>query len=408
MALKNNDMENDISFKYKNNNMHMFLFNRLFVLIIIILFFIYPLILLPVIAVISPFVNNQIRIFFSLLSVVFFSLFYSSITPFSDIAEYVLIYRNIMDINIFSFGRFGGGIEILILFIMRVVYFISDGNEYAFLLACFTLIQILLFLFCWRVNPKLSCLYFLIFNLSYAFYAFNAYFLRSMLSVVFLINAFLLYNKKKYAFYFLSIISHLSSVLYIGVWEFIKARNTKIKAIVLALAAILVVVCIISLRDRIEYYLFYSNGNSMGYVQALTIVINYLFCFLLLFYSNTRTELTTKRMFLFLTFFLLLGLVSYKVPQNFGIRISLFIYALSPFFIYPLLMSSRVYTSSKIFALNFVLLVNCLFFFIILYKGDDVSFYIFENPFDATFIDILRKNITSFSSGYYSIIYTRA
>lgn len=407
MILKNHDVEAEAFFNKKNKTVHTFLVYNTIIFFVIILYFIYPLIALPLIGLLSPFVNNKLRAFFSLLSIVFFILFYSSITPFSDIAEYVLIYRHIMEIDIFSFGRFGGGIEIFILLIMRGVYFVFNGNEYVFLLSSFTIIQFFLFLFCLRINPRLSCLYFLVFNLSYAFYAFNAYFLRSMLSAVFLLNAFVLFNRKKYFYYLLAITSHLSSVLYIGMWEFIKARNRKIKFIVLIIAIFLMVVCFISLRERIEYYLFNSHGNSMGYVQVLTIVINYLLCFLILFYSNARTELITRRMFLFLIFFLLLGIMSYNIPQNFGIRIALFIYALSPFFIYPMLISSKVYTASKIIALYLLLLINCSFLFIVLYKGDDVSFYMFEHPFDVGFWEVLSKNINSYLLEYYSVIYTR-
>lgn len=405
MILKNHDVEADAVFNKKIRRSICSYYILIF--FIIILFFIYPLISLPLIGLLSPFVNNKLRGVFSLLSIVFFILFYSSITPFSDIAEYVLIYRNIMETNIFSFGRFGGGIEIFILLMMRVVYFIFNGNEYVFLFSSFTIIQLFLFLFCFRINPRLSCLYFLIFNLSYVFYAFNAYFLRSMLSAVFLLNAFLLCNRKKYLYYLLAITSHLSSVLYIGVWEFIKARNRKIKFIVLITAICLMVVCFITLRERIEYYLFNSYGNSMGYVQVLTIVVNYLLCFSILFYSNARAELITRRMFLFLLFFLLLGIVSYNIPQNFGIRISLFIYALSPFFIYPMLISTKIYISSKIIALYTLLLINCSFLFIILYKGDDVSFYMFEHPFNVSFFEVLSKNINSYLLEYYSVIYTR-
>lgn len=400
-------MKADIFFNKKNKTVYMFLLYNISIFFIIISFFISPLISLPLIGLLSPFVSNKLRTFFSLLSIVFFILFYSSITPFSDIAEYVLIYRNITEINIFTFGRFGGGIEVFILVIMRGVNFIFNGNEYAFLFSSFTLIQCFLFLFCFRINRRLSCLYFLIFNLSYAFYAFNAYFLRSMLSAVFLLNAFLFCNRKKYFYYLLAILSHLSSVLYIGIWEFIKAKSRKIKFVVLIVAIFIMTVCFISLRERIEYYLFNSYGNSMGYVQAFTIVLNYLLCFLILFYSNARTELITKRMFLFLMFFLLLGIMSYNIPQNFGIRIALFIYALSPFFIYPMLISSKVNISSKIIALYLMLLINCSFLFIILYKGDDVSFYMFENPFDVSFMEVLNKNINSYLSQYYSVIYTR-
>lgn len=130
MILKNHDVEADAVFNKKIRRSICSYYILIF--FIIILFFIYPLISLPLIGLLSPFVNNKLRGVFSLLSIVFFILFYSSITPFSDIAEYVLIYRNIMETNIFSFGRFGGGIEIFILLMMRVVYFIFNGNEYVF------------------------------------------------------------------------------------------------------------------------------------------------------------------------------------------------------------------------------------------------------------------------------------
>lgn len=377
------------------------------ILISILFFSAYPLVSLPLIALSSPFVNNYARWTMSLLMIFYFILLYSSITPFSDIAEYMLIYRGVTDVDIFSFGRFGGGIEIFILALMRLVYFISDGNEYLFLFFCFTIIQIFLFVFCYRVNRRLSCLYFLVFNLSYAYYSFNAYFLRSMLSAVFLINAFLFISKKKYVYYFFAIISHLSSVLYIGVWEYLRARNKKLKIWVASMATVTIICCFIFLRDRIEFYLFKSSGNSMGYVQVVIIAFNYILCLLLLFFSNARKELSTQRIILFLTFFFILALVTYKIPQNFGIRISILLYALSPFFLYPLLTSCNVTILNKIKSLSLYMIVNCCFLFVVLYKGDDISNHMRSNPLDTSFIDLLIKDIDYFVKGYYPVIYSR-
>ncbi|STJ19282.1 Uncharacterised protein [Escherichia coli] len=65
----------------------------------------------------------------------------------------------------------------------------------------------------------------------------------------------------------------------------------------------------------------------MGYVQVVTIAFNYILCLLLLFFSNARKELSTQRIILFFDFFFILALVTYKIPQNFGIRISILLYA---------------------------------------------------------------------------------
>ncbi|HBB3405345.1 TPA: hypothetical protein KAD29_005071, partial [Escherichia coli] len=59
------------------------------ILISILFFSAYPLVSLPLIALSSPFVNNYARWTMSLLMIFYFILLYSSITPFSDIAEYM-------------------------------------------------------------------------------------------------------------------------------------------------------------------------------------------------------------------------------------------------------------------------------------------------------------------------------
>ncbi|MCS3601275.1 hypothetical protein M2371_000461 [Buttiauxella sp. BIGb0471] len=379
----------------------------IFGLLLAILFSLYPLLMLPIIAVISPFANKSIRLFLSIISVSFFIMFYSSIIPFSDIAEYITVYRGINETDILGFGRFGGGIEICILFLMRIVYLFSNGNEYAFLLIYFSLIQLLLFTFCLRVNSRLACLYFITFNLSYSFYSFNVYFLRSMLAAVILLNAFLYVNKKRYLLYFLAITSHASSVLFIGLWEYLKDRNKKIKFAAGTILLSLVAFCIIFLRDRIEYYLFKSSGNSMGYVQAMTFFVNFLLCFIILWYSNIKTEVEVRKVFFLLIVFLFLAAITYNVPQSFGIRISLFLYALSPFFIYPLLRSEKVTLNNKILSLYTILSINTFLLFTVLFKGDEISFYMFNSPFDENLLDIFNRCLSSFAKGYYSVIYSR-
>lgn len=389
------------------NNNSIVIFICMFGLLLVTLFSIYPLLTLPIIAIISPLANKSTRLFLSIISVSFFIMFYSSVIPFSDIAEYITVYRGINEIDILGFGRFGGGVEVCILFLMRIVYLLSNGNEYAFLLTYFSLIQLLLFIFCLRVNARLACLYFITFNLSYSFYSFNAYFLRSMLAAVILLNAFLFINKKRYILYVLAITSHVSSVLFIGLWEYLKDRNKKIKFLVVTILLTLVTLCFIFLRDRIEYYLFKSSGNSMGYVQAITILLNFFLCFIILWYSSIKTEVDVRKVYFLLIMFLFLAFITYKVPQNFGIRISLFLYALSPFFIYPLLRSEKVTLNNKILSLYLILSINAFLLFTVLFKGDEISTYMFDRPFDTSLLEIFNRCLRYFLKGYYPVIYLR-
>lgn len=379
----------------------------MFGLLLAILFTAYPLLTLPIIAIVSPFASKSIRILLCIMSVSFFIMFYSSIIPFSDIAEYITVYRGINETDILGFGRFGGGIEVGILFLMRIVYLLSNGNEYAFLLTYFSLIQLLLFTFCVRVNTRLACLYFITLNLSYSFYSFNAYFLRSMLAAVILLNAFLFLNRKRYVLYALAIISHISSVLFIGLWEFTKNRNKNIKLVVVTILLTSVALCIFFLRDRIEYYLFKSSGNSMGYVQAITILLNFFLCLIILWYSSIKTEIEVRKIILLLVVFLFLAAITYNIPQSFGIRISLFLYALSPFFIYPLLQSEKVTFSNKVLSLYLILIINAFLLFVILSKGDEISIYMFDRPFSTNLLEIFNRCLSYFSKGYYPVIYLR-
>ena len=60
------------------------------------------------------------------------------------------------------------------------------------------------------------------------------------------------------------------------------------------MATVTIICCFIFLRDRIEFYLFKSSGNSMGYVQVVTIAFNYILCLFLLFFSNARKNCQLK------------------------------------------------------------------------------------------------------------------
>ncbi|WP_407731292.1 EpsG family protein [Pseudocitrobacter faecalis] len=390
------------------NNIYPILIGVCFLaLLLILMFSAYPLLMLPVIAIISPIVSKSVRIFLSFLALAFFIMFYSAIIPFSDIAEYITIYRDINNTDIYDFGRFGGGVEVFILFLMRAVYSLSNGNEYLFLFTVFSLIQILLYIFCLRVNNKLACLYFITFNLSYSFYSFNAYFLRSMLAAVILLNAFLFINKKRYYIYILAVTSHISSILFIGLWEFTKDRSKNVKFLVVVISAITVAFCIVFAWQRLAFYLFQSTGNTMGYVQLITIILNFTLCFIIIWYSNIRNEFEIKRILFLLVTNLLLAIITYKIPQNFGIRISLFLYALSPFFLYPFLKSELITFNNKILSLYLMLTINTMLLFVVLFKGDDISIYMFNKPFNTDLLEIINRCINYLSKGYYPTIYPR-
>ncbi|OBU24851.1 hypothetical protein [Photobacterium aquimaris] len=129
-------------------------------ILFMLLFCLSPLLGVAAICIFSPFLSQLERNIASVVVVFFSILFYATLQPFGDLAEYLHVYNNINNIDIFHYTRFGKGIEFFILVIMKVVYFLAEDNQFAFLITVYTLIFTLLIFVCKKMTKDFYLLLF--------------------------------------------------------------------------------------------------------------------------------------------------------------------------------------------------------------------------------------------------------
>jgi len=295
--------------------------------------------------------------------------FYSSQVPYGDLIEYINIYKNINAIDIFDYKRFGGGAEIFILILMKVIFITTGGDEYLFLFFSFMLIQILLYIFCYKTDKKLALLYFGVFNFSILFVEGNAIYLRQCFSVLFFMLAVQYKGMFKYILYFLSFVSHLSSILnfmiyycrdIFGYWKSV---------------LVLVLTLTFSSYFYLDYILFsvnklisYSDNDRFSGIRTNYLYFLVMFSFMFFYILTLTNKIVDDKRLLYLLFFNLILLVILKDVSSLSFRLAFLLFSFSPFFIYTFIESDEFSFKNKYFLLIVLMFFNSLSYFYGLYN----------------------------------------
>lgn len=356
------------------------------------LFFISPLLFIFFSCIFSPIASKSIVYLLSPLVLVFSILFYASLQPFSDLAEYMNVYHQVYngEINIFSYDRFGYGIEIAILVIMKICAYISSGNDLFFLVSIYGVIFTYIYLISINVSKKYHLLIFISIFSSLGFVESLSYFLRQNLSVVFFLYGLLCTRSKKtrYIYFLLSFTAHISAIINILVYCFAvkyKGRVDNLQRAIKVGGVALVIFCLATvflfsfpygrlLYDKAMYVISNSQYSILPLPYILITIINVIF--IILFSCKYRQENTVFYYLLIkevLVFFLTLPLPA--VPNRLGMII--FSYS----FIFLFSMYSKNILCSKKYILNLgYILINSIPFFYSMYiitnHGNDLSFYL--------------------------------
>lgn len=369
--------------------------NSYILILLLLLFCFNPLLGMAPICIYSPFLVKFEQKIASIVIIIFSILFYATLQPFSDLAEYLHVYNNINSINIFHYTRFGRGIEFFILIIMKVVHFITRGDQFSFLVAIYSIIFILLMTICKKIADEFYLLLFFCIFFSYGFIQTNAYVLRQILSLLFILMMILAWNKKSIIFGFLSIISHTSAVIAIGLFVLIYIRKFK-KLIYLIVPTSILTVFIAYKIGMFSYVIdrLISVDNNFSILSISQIAIynsqiGIVFCLLYLF--RNKINLSDKSVFLILfgilNFFLFWVFINIPAMSN---RFALFMCAFSSILLYPIL-NSKINFTYKYKALMVVILVNLIPTLYIFYNVEMAN-----NLFSFMNYSPIRSNIFDF------------
>ena len=373
-------------------------------ILFMLLFCLSPLLGVAAICIFSPFLSQLERNIASVVVVFFSILFYATLQPFSDLAEYLHVYNNINNINIFHYTRFGKGIEFFILVIMKIVYFITNGDQFAFLVSIYLIIFSLLITICKKMDDEFYLLLFFCVFFSYGFVQTNSYVLRQIISILFILMMIVEWNKKSIIYGVLSIISHTSAIIAIGLFFITSIK--KRKKLILVIIPIFILVNIIFYNIGMFSYVFdriIRVDNKFSSLQTSQIIIynsQVITAFGLLYFFRHNLNRSNNSFFLMtfgvLNFFLFWVVIDIPAMSN---RLALFMCAFSGLLLYPIL-SGKIDFKNKYKVLIIMISVNLLPVLYVFYNVEmhnnlfnfmDFS-PISSNIFD--FIELISKRLT--------------
>ncbi|MGK0270520.1 MAG: hypothetical protein ACI88H_001166 [Cocleimonas sp.] len=353
-------------------------------------------------------INKSISFFFNLFALFFFVIFYSSIDVYSDLSEYIHIFNNIESIGIFSYSRFGGGIEFIILIIAYISNFLSPNNDFLFLFIVYFIIQLNLMLASYSVCRKLSLLIYLSFNLSLMFIQYEVYFLRSSLGISFIILGLSMTSRIRYFFYLTSFFCHISNVLFISIITFSEKLRFNFRSFAILVVMFLFAIYIIQYLNLYSYVLARISFDLSSGIpiksSILTIVfINMMLVLYVKFYFRSRVQGgKLNRPISFLLVYSIFSLFLFNGDYIYLLRLSPFIVSFHIIFIFPFLKSEIIPIKTKVSLLSMFLLFNFLAYIytISLIENNLHQISVMNNsPLSGTFYNLYSVVLDKFSSG---------
>ena len=368
-----------------------------FVFILFLVFFsLSPLLGVAAICVFSPFFSKLELKIASIVIIIFSVLFYATLQPFGDLSEYLHIYNKINTIDIFHYTRFGKGIEFFILILMKVVYFITQGNQFAFLVSIYALIFTLLMIVCKKMTNEFYLLLFFCIFFSYGFVQANSYFIRQMISMLFVFMMIVEFNKKSIIYGFLSIISHTSAVIPISLIVIINAK--RFKKVLYLITPILFIGLLTAYELGFYHYIISKLINSNVSFSKLNIsqIIIYNSQIVIIFFLlyMFRHKINKEKNSLFLIFFGVISFLLFWVFINIPAmsnRFALFMCAFPGLLLYPILSSNINFKLKYVILISIVLinLVPALYlFYNVTLLGSDLNFMSFK-PIRSNIFDLI-------------------
>lgn len=378
-----------------------------------ILFIISPLLFLIVIGLTSPFFPAHARLLFGPLVLIVAITFYSTLEPFSDLAEYLNVYHQINNgtINIFGYSRFGYGIEFLILLIMKVVGYLSNGNDEAFLLAIYSIILSYLYFICNSLKNKYSLFLFCSVFLSLGMLESLSYFLRQNLSVVLFLYGLVCAKRRstRWFYFLLSIFSHISGFINIFVYLFAIFYKKRINN----LQRIMKVVCIaggvtISLffvmqlstigQSLLEKAIYVINSKQYSTLPVPYIIMTSINILIIAFLFRDNKDINVVFYYLFLkeVLFFYFTLPFPAVPN----RLGMLVFSYSTIFGYYTL--SYMGSGKRKLYITLMVICNLMAFNYAMYnislKANNYSFYN-NQPFSYNIYNVFSNLYESLNNG---------
>ena len=242
------------------------LYSNIFALVMsLLLLFLSPLLFILFFCFVSPFIDSRLRLLFSPLIPLCAVTFYASLQPFSDLAEYMHVYHQVVDgtIDIFNYERFGHGAEFLILIIMKVTGWVFSNNDQMFLITVYFSIFVIIYATCIKVNHRYHLALFGLLFFTLGFVESLSYFLRQNLSlVIFIYAVYAVRNSKiRFILFLFSFTAHISGIINIAVYYFAVIYKKKIAGIQ-GVFKILLVVLMVSMA-LFAFVKFTALGDSL-------------------------------------------------------------------------------------------------------------------------------------------------
>lgn len=345
--------------------------------------FFFPVLSILFFAILSSHVKQKIlNVVFGFMVLISATVFYSSLQPFSDLAEYLYIYNDVGfdNISIFQYERFGGGLEWIILVIMKVVHILSGGDQQIFLMVYYVIFFTLLMVLCNKIAGDLFILMFACLFFTLGFVESVSYILRQNMSVIFFLMGCLSFSScNRVLFWLLGFFSHIAIIFQIVIYEIFK-RGWGYQSICVLIVFLMILPVLFLLLPSFSevFFMKYDSVvqidkfNKIKGSYLLLTLLNSVFV-IISFYLSRRerySQFLSERYFGFLSVFvfnlLILGMY-FDVP-TIPNRMCVLLFSFLPFFFCPLLMNKLVSSKVKITILSFYLLINIFPFFYSMYN----------------------------------------
>ncbi|HBI6860834.1 TPA: EpsG family protein [Enterobacter cloacae] len=373
--------------------------------------FCYPLMFLVAISLISPLLTGVTRKLYYFVLMIFIVIFFASLKPFGDLAEYLNIYKDLNAnlLDVFGYSRFGNGLEFMFLLFMKVIGSISNGNEQFFLVATYALIVICLSNLIKGIDSRYKLLILGLFFFNLGFMEVSSYFLRQVLSILIFLNAINKRTYKKWLLFIIAVTFHVSAVINIAIYllaVLLKGRKISFIAVFLSFSfAGLIFFGLLYVTPLYDFvvtkFLSVSENDKFSTLPLNYIIMTLANIVIILvatrkgsIYNNFEKLLFFKECFLFLI------LLSLPALSN---RLGMIIFGFYPYFLlaYFKRRSININTREYVF-FGSIFVINLLPFLYLMYNvsmGNNMFTFLEGKPLTANIYNIIEYFTDTFMKG---------
>lgn len=370
-----------------------------------------PLIFLILISLLSPLLTQVTRQLYYFVLMTFVVVFFASLKPFGDLAEYLNIYNglNANTLEVFGYSRFGNGLEFMFLLYMKLIGYISNGDEQVFLIVTYALIILCLSNLIKEIDFRYRLLILGMFFFNLGFIEVSSYFLRQVLSILIFLNGVNKRPFKKWLLFFIAVTFHVSAVINILIYlmaALLKDRKISFMMVFLSFSfaalAFFGVLYFTPLYGVVLTKFYAVSGNDKFSTLPLNYVIMTLANIIIIIYVSKKGVVYNnfEKLLFFKECFLFLALLSLPALSN---RLGMIIFGFYPYFLLaifkhpPKNLNIPQYT---LFGVIFV--VNLLPFLYLMYNvsmGNNMFTFLDGKPLTANLYNILVYFSDTFDNG---------